>query len=250
MAMNAHGRFLLLILGSLLFTGCSLMNRYDYSDQTPEVKTKGSLRIAIAALDVREYVANRQKRPRFTGLFRSGFGIPYDITTASGKPMADEFAAAMQRALTRNGFSVIPVPTQHTMRAENVLAKAVATGADRILLLSIFEWKGETFGVTRVYYNLSLDVYDGKGASLGSKDLSGSDFAGGRFLEHVTNPLQHAKDQVPVEFSRKIAELIDSPEIAGKLHSGGGNAVPETPANKGAPAGQGTPADHPPGIAM
>lgn len=220
--MLRNGRIAVLSLAFLLVGACTLQNRYAYHKLDPKLTVSGHSRVALASHDQREYVLNRQKHPKFTGLFRSGFGIPYDITTNTGKPVADEFTDAMHRALKKKGFTTIPVKTRHQEAAEEIITSAVTTQAEKILMLTIYEWKGETFGVTSVHFNLSLDVLDGKGNTIVTKDLSGHEILGGQLLDHLANPLRFAKNAVPREFVKKIEELLNSPEISHALTGDGG----------------------------
>ncbi len=216
-----------LLLGTTLFaSACTLQNRYAYHTLVPKLDFAGAARFAVASLDQREYVLNGLKRPRFTGLFRSGLGIPYDMTTSSGKPVADEFTDAIDRALKKKGFSIVRVATDQRMSAEDVIAKAKATKADKIIMLTIYEWKGETFGVTGVHFNLSLDVLDSGGKTLASKDLEGNEILGGQLLDHLSNPLEFAKTAVPKAFVNKIELLLNSQEIVDVLANRDGTEKP------------------------
>ena len=62
---------------------------------------------------------------------RDGWGIPYDIKTASGRPLADDVSEQIQNSLARGGGTVTRVALAPTMGPEQVRSALAAPGADR-----------------------------------------------------------------------------------------------------------------------
>ncbi len=84
--MNARGHWVvygLLCVGSLC-AGCAT---YNYHDVIPHLQATGSGQVVVVTHDQRPYVVSGGTDPALIGLLRSGFGIPYPVSTASGRPL-------------------------------------------------------------------------------------------------------------------------------------------------------------------
>jgi hypothetical protein len=82
----------------------------------PQIAASQARSFAVGVQDRRPYVISGNKDEHFVGLSRGGYGNPFDVTTASGKALADEFAGAIANGLRRNDASVTVVritPTPH-----------------------------------------------------------------------------------------------------------------------------------------
>ena len=121
---------------------------------------------------------------------RGGFGNPFDVLTASGRSLSSEFTTAIKNALERNGAKVFSLETKPSNVTNPAMAELVATTGDRLLLLSIKEWVGDSQINTEVRYNLLLTVADSSGKSLAKKSHTGIRNLGGSQF----NPPAHAKE--------------------------------------------------------
>lgn len=145
----------------------------------------GTRSVAVAAQEARPYVLTKEKTPDFVGLSRGGFGNPFDVTTESGRPLAEDFAAAVSSSLSRRGFKATAVNVAASTALPDVRALASQAGAERVALVSIHEWKSDT--------------------------ITGRDNLGGSAM----NPPGHAKGAVPEAYRRKLVELF-SPDAVQK----------------------------------
>src|SRR5262249_6739361 len=148
-------------------------------DQSPHLSASGTGNVALAVLDRRAYVRSGGKRASFCGLMRSAVGIPHDVTTTSGAPLAADFADVVARARRINGFRVIAVETS-TAQPDTAAVQALASqGADRALLIAIDEWKSDTMQRTWLIYRATAQVRDRTGHVIAQSEIVGNDDIGG-----------------------------------------------------------------------
>lgn len=166
------------ICTAVLLGGCAVGNshRYDLGDAELNVDSEKS--IAIGVVDLRSYVISGEKAPNFSGLFRGGFGNPFDVTTDSGRPLAEDLGQSIVAALKRSGVDAQAVPVAPKTTAEDARALILASGSDRCALLRIREWKSDTYFNTGLTYDLTLDVLSSDGTLMASKELQGHDNLG------------------------------------------------------------------------
>ena len=148
-----------------LLAACAVGNRYDYSKSINGLPVSGTGRIAVEVVDARPYVLNHEKKADFTGLQRGGFGNPFDVTTASGRPLAEDMHAAITKALMQQGFTPVDA----------------TDAAPRRLELRVNEWKTDVMMRFTVDYDLVLNVLDAQHALLATSATKGSDTQGGGF---------------------------------------------------------------------
>ena len=73
-------------------TGCAIGNQYDYRTANVSLPLTGDGVLGVGVLDNRSYVLSGEKEPNFVGLQRGGFANPFNVTTASGKPLTDDMS--------------------------------------------------------------------------------------------------------------------------------------------------------------
>lgn len=205
---------LALILSMLAFafalTGCAVGNKYDYRRvilTEPWIRGTGTL--AVAVHDQRPDVLKGEETPDYVGLQRGGFGNPFDVSTESGNPLADDWAHAVAQGLTFGGFAAAPVATSFLDRPEVVLRKLQATGAQALLLFVLHEWHTDTFSNITLHHEVALDVLSPAGQVLAEARLTGSSELGGDAL----NPPAYAKENVPRAFQDKLGLLLRDPRV-------------------------------------
>ena len=203
-------RLLLIVLAALAASGCAVGNKHNYT-MAPELGVQGARSVAVGAQDARPYVVSREKTPDFVGLQRGGFGNPFDVTTESGRPLADDVAGAIAASLSRRGFKATTVAVAAAGADTRQLASQA--GAERVALVAIHEWKSDTFQNTALLYELVLRVFDANGAELANSRVTGRDNLGGS----AWNPPAHAKGAVPEAYRRKLEELFSAPAVRDSL---------------------------------
>jgi len=199
-----------MIISLLILTGCAAGNKHTYHNVNADISMQGTTTIAVATHDQRVYVQNGNKRSDFVGLQRGGFGNPFDITTVSGNSLAQDFTETMARSLASKGFQTTPVSVNYSDTADRVKTVLVNTGAHRLLVLTLYEWKSDTSTNTALIYDASLEVLSENGKTVAQKSISGRDDLGGSAL----NPPAYAKKAVPAAFKEKIEILLNDSDIS------------------------------------
>ena len=201
------------ILGTaLLLAGCAIGNKYDLSAGTaPLAETTTSIAIAIS--DQRAYVLNGDKTPNFVGLQRGGYGNPFDVTTRSGAPLADDLTKLLVNSYTQAGAraSALQVPRGATER--DALPAFNATEADRLLLIEMREWKTDVFAQVTVSFDVTARVFDRSGTELASQSIRGTEGTG------TSGVFEERKNEIAnSEVRRRFGELLSRPDITAALN--------------------------------
>lgn len=195
----------------LLVTGCAVGRKISYHETQPVLSVSGTSQIAVAAQDNRPYVKNGEKTNNYVGNFRGGFGNPWDVTTASGQPLAEDMSSVICASFRKQGFSCKTVTVGPN--ESNVAVKLEKEHADKLLLLTINQWYSSTYQNTGLEYDLNLNVMNGSGRTLAEKKLQGDDNLGGS----AWNPPAHAVEAVPQAYKSKLELLLNDPAVAKAL---------------------------------
>ena len=188
-------------------TGCAVGQKHAYVNPNVEIPIKSSTKLAVAVQDRRPYVVSGQKKPTFVGLQRGGWGNPFDVTTESGAPLADDMQRTIVGALERAGNGVIGVTLSPTTGPVDAKAALLQADAMKFLLLTLHEWKSDQYANTTFYFDVSLEILDSRGAVIETKRLSREDEIGaGR-----------SSSTMPGAFRRILEELFWSEEVRGAL---------------------------------
>src|SRR4030095_16368512 len=127
----------------LLVQGCAVGVKHDY--QTPlSLDVSTAAPVAVATLDNRPYIVDGQKTPNFVGLSRGGFGNPFDVTTQSGQPLASDMSNAIVISMKGKGVNAKTVELKPGTPEAQALNQLRAAGAQRSVLLTLREWKGDS----------------------------------------------------------------------------------------------------------
>lgn len=197
--------FLIAILG-----GCAVGVTHQYDSGThPDIKATAGTKLGVGVQDKRLYIVSKQKPESFVGLSRGGFGNTFDVNTASGNPLADDFAKTLQTALSVKGVKATAVSLPLGISEIEAIKRLAASG-DKAVLIILNEWKADTYMNTALEYDVQVIVVDAAGKVLSRKQIAGKDNLGGS----VINPPEHSRNAVPTAFRRKLEELFASPEIA------------------------------------
>lgn len=205
--------FVAIVSVSALLTGCAIGNKHQYAESIPAIDIKNIKNIALGVQDNRVAVVNKTKSPDFVGIQRGGFGNPFDVTTASGNPLATDISTSLATAIREKGVGVQVISIEPGMNEVGAAKKVSAPSQERGILLLLNEWKSDTFQNTALHYNLDLRIYDLTGKLLAHQALQGSENLGGSFM----NPPEHAKGAVPLAYRKKMEDLFSKQNIAATL---------------------------------
>ncbi len=199
--------YLLAAAGLALAGGCAIGQQYGYDEAVvPLQRLPASGTVALGVRDARPYVVSGNKPETFVGLMRGGFGNPFDVNTKSGKALATDMRDVIEKAFVKRGMQVSTVtipPSQDARRAASTIAAAAGR---RKVLVTLEEWKSDTMIRTELLFDVTLVVYDDKGAEIARNRLKGTE---------PLAPSPHTS--APEAFSRKFETLFDDDKIIAAL---------------------------------
>jgi hypothetical protein len=204
---------ILLLSTGILASGCAVGNKYSYHDTVASIQASGSKTVSIATHDQREYILSGNKNPDFIGLQRGGFGNPFNVTTESEKPLAEDMTRTIAVSLSGKGFNAVPIMVSPSENQVAVLNKLKVSAGDILILLTLNEWKSDTATNVALIYDITLKVYDKAGNPIAERSLKGRDNLKGS----AWNPPAYARENIPKAFKQKIEELFNSPDISKAL---------------------------------
>lgn len=205
---------LCILLAALLLLGaCAIGNKHAYHDVVGSMPFSGNAEVRVATHDQRPYVLSGEKQPDFVGLSRGGYGNPFDVSTADGRPLADGMTQAISNSLRQGGFRPAPVIVASSDSAAQAREKLMQAAGGVAILLVIREWKSDTYQNTALHYDATLSVLDKTGQVLGETTVRGRDNLGGSFA----NPPAHAREAVPRAFKAKLEALLGDPAVTRAL---------------------------------
>ena len=199
-----------LMLLTALLGGCAANNQYNYAETDIELPITGYGKLGLAVIDARPYVASGLKNADFVGLQRGRYAYPFDVTTSTGAPLAQDIQSALSNALSSKGFEVIGFELLSV--SDELLAHAIsASGARRSLVLTIREWKTDALVNFGLHYDMELKVYDESGRLLAEKSTAGHEKLGWARRESRNS------DAATASLGYRLGLLISSPDIEASL---------------------------------
>jgi hypothetical protein len=208
MNVQAYFRAIALLGLAAILGGCAVGQTIPYSSQSIALQGVSSAgTVAVAVHDMRPYVLSGNKPEKFVGLMRGGFGNPFDVTTASGAPLAGEMRDALVASLKKRGITATSVtpPPGDPARAKAMLAD---TNARRRILVTLREWKSDSMMNTSLIYDVQLEVLDGR-TTLATASIRGDDNIGSVGLSPAPS--------VTENFVKRFDRLFDHEKVRAAL---------------------------------
>jgi len=200
-------------LAGSLIGGCAVGNRYGFAGVVADVQASGTASVVVATQDLREAVVAGKKTPDFVGLQRGGYGNPFDVTTESGKPLADVVSDAVCASLAQKGFKPLSIIVATTHTPEQIRTGILNQKPQLGLMLYVMDWKSDTFANVGLTYELQLYVIDGAGNQIAQSTVSGDEDLGGS----AWNPPKHARKAVPEAFRDALERLLNHDAVRAAL---------------------------------
>ena len=206
----------LVALGALvvLLTGCAIGRTANYRGALPlsVSRVDGHPSVVVAVQDQRPDVLNGRKWDTYVGTQRSIAGVPWNMRTASGRPLASEIGEDITAGLVSAGFNAHQLSVTPQQGDDDVLvgARSLSPGS-KIYHFRITEWCNDIWFIPTLSYCIELMVKDASGAmrarksACGKQDL-GSDKPG---FENLAKALATILDS-----------LIDANEVKSALRNG------------------------------
>ncbi|MDR1968146.1 MAG: hypothetical protein LBQ32_05565 [Burkholderiaceae bacterium] len=202
--MKALHTLVMAVALSIILGGCMFINGISYSGLTPYIAAHGDKSVAIATYDQRPYVVSGNKGPQFVGLKRNLDGIPFNVSTPNNVPLADEMSTSVARAFEARGFhpSIVRVSYDKSRRAAQDLLQR--RNAERMVMITLDEWKSDSYLNTGLEYDVKISVYDKNGTELAAASYKGDENIG--------------KTPPPLAFQGMAEEWFSNPKIVAALH--------------------------------
>lgn len=200
---QATVRGIILLAAAAVLGGCALGQSVRYTEANPQLTLQGDRVVAVIVHDQRADVLSDDVEPNWVGELRSIAGIPYDVTTDNEQPLADNMARALAKALGRRGFEATPLAVPYSATRSGVIQRAVNTGTERIVLLTLNRYGTDTYFGTSLNYDVRLSILDGQGNLLASRQWDGEDD-----IDEIS---------VTEAFTRKIEQWFSAPKIVQAL---------------------------------
>jgi hypothetical protein len=215
MRITVSCHLMLLCVVVLLSSGCAFGHKYNYHEVVPSLKAEGSGQIKVTTHDQRPYIVSGSHVPQFVGLTRGGYGNPFNVRTQSDRPLAEDVTQVICNALNKKGFQCVPVIVAANESPDDVHRKLRDTAVNVALLLTLHEWKSDTYVGTALIYNATLKVLDASGTVVAETRIEGRDVLGSNFFD----PVGVAYTAVPQAFKLKLEELLNHPAVLSVLQT-------------------------------
>ena len=191
-------------------------NKHPYHEVVISTPIRSKFPIAIAVHDRRRYVVEGTKQETFCGNMRSGVGIPFDISTKSDQPLADDFMGIMKHALEKNGNQINIIPTRANLNKDYVHSRLLAENLPRIMYIEILEWKIDTYVKADLYCYINITVMNQNGEIMGEATVKANrEPYGGSFW----NPKKAARQGALKAVKLKLEALLNDSVILKYLQS-------------------------------
>lgn len=194
-----------LVLVASFLAGCAFGRKQDYRRAQLTLPYSGKERLAVGVQDRRPYVLDQKTEEDYVGMQRGGYGNPFDVTTASKKPLADEMANLIADALRKSGAKAVSVRLAPSLNQTQVISALKAANSDKSLVLTLHDWESDTYAGTELRYDVEMRVLNRDGTVLASKKASGTDQLGAGFWD----PQGVAQEGTPLVFKKQIEQLYN-----------------------------------------
>jgi len=162
----------------LLLGGCAMGVRHNYDQKALNLGITTSATVGVGTLDHRPYVINGQKAENFVGVSRGGFGNPFDVTTQSGRPLASDISSSIVSSMKIDGVDAKAVELRPALSVDEATTALSAAGAQKSVMITLLEWKGDAMVNVGLNYDFLLRVFDKDGKLLTSKLQQGRENLG------------------------------------------------------------------------
>lgn len=174
---------------------------------------ESSLSVAVAVNDRRSYIIDGTKPPSYVGSVRQGFGVPFEAFTETGNMFAVDIGRSIMEALKASGARVKLVQLSRPMAKTETRNELQKAKVDRYVLLTLRDWRSDTYWSTKVLYDMHLEIMSANGSGLEQREIRGTE--AGR--SDALSPKERSREIVPAKFRRIMELLFNDPKIAAAL---------------------------------
>lgn len=146
--------------------------KINYAASWPTVEFRTDYTLAIGVHDQRPYVVSGEKKPTYVGVVRARYGNPWNVNTQSDKPLSEDIASAIVSGFKRADIQATSIPILFSDDSNFAIKKLQQLGAKRIALVTLREWRGDSYKSFGFFINAVIRVYDETGKELASSSVS------------------------------------------------------------------------------
>lgn len=195
--------FLLLIL-----SGCAFGHRTSYEGRSSFNIKPQDQKIIVAVHDMRPYVQDGEKSPDYTGTQRALAGVPYNVSTASGNPLADDLGLMIVNTMLFRNVAATQQKIPYLWSFDEFKKKVLGKEKDsRVFYIKMTEWITDTYFRVGLRYDLSLTVFDGLSNEVAHNQEKGS---------LTIDPAQPGRESLAAAISGILERLFAGEGIASK----------------------------------
>lgn len=149
------------------------------------------------------------------GMFRGDMGIPVYLFSTTGRPVADDLAAALAASLQKSGAKVTTVRVEPARSAEEVKKDLLQQSPGQVILITILELKPDVSLAskrTKITRDLEVVVFGKDGKIAGSAATSGEEIFN-QNPRHVDETQRAIADRI----NNHITAMLNEPAIVKAL---------------------------------
>jgi hypothetical protein len=162
-----------------VFAASAIGQKANYANAWPTIEYEADSAVSVGVHDQRPYVINGEKSPTYVGTVRARFGNPWNVNTESDKPLSEDIASAVVSGFMRVGIQAASVPISFSDDYHAAIGKLKQLGAKRIVLITLREWRSDSYRTAGLFINAVLQVYDEKGKELANSSTSHKNIGSG-----------------------------------------------------------------------
>jgi hypothetical protein len=170
----------------------------------------------VASLDQRQFILNKESPDTYVGMVRGGYGNPFNATTLSGLPFADDVSQCVCNSLISKGYKAKIVSVKFDLTEQEVIEGLLSETEDRALLVLIQKWESDSFLNLNVGYDLVLKVIAKDGTILATAEAKDDVSVPGNIW---VGSVEMSKTEVPNIFKKSIESLLNNPDVVRVLAS-------------------------------
>lgn len=143
-------------------------------------------------------------------------GGPYDAFTETKQPMAHDFTDKLPGLLEQKFPQIKALRLDVGLTKPEAVDKLLEQGADKVVLITLKEWKSLTAIDTSLWFDAQLETFNAQKQLLSYKRTQGHDTFGGAA---IAGPITNAKRTLPHAFRQKMQALFSDPLVMASLTS-------------------------------
>ena len=172
---------------SILGTGCAVGQKIDLNHiPDPVSAISDGYSVSVDVYDVRPYVASGKKEQCFIGIYRAGFGNPWDVRTKDKVALSDIIKKDLLHELGQAGFQI-------------------AQNAERKIIVNIIDYNFDCYVNCRVWHSISVTVKDPQNQDIAFSEVIEENTVPGSAL---TGPKSAMETRLPQLYGALIRKLV------------------------------------------